>query len=306
MQSLWLQKLDWNDSLPINILQVWNDILITLPAVNEINVPRYILSDDMNKIDLNGFSDASECAYGAVIYIRCVTNSGLIQTKLLCNKSRVASLKPVTVPRQNSYADRFNNYSSLVEYETSHRIELQKFKSSISTASGDMFHKIITLQMSFSEVQMPDIFEVTTFCGRDRSYCFVILPILKSILVLRIKQLKTTVTVSRAMTNDSDFLDKLLNLTNSYSKLIRILSFCCGFLKNSLLKNVEEGFLSAAELDNAEQLLIKKIQSTTFLKEIFALQDGKSVPVSSKLKSPDPFLDSNSILRDVGRLKMLI
>ncbi|GBM82500.1 hypothetical protein AVEN_202397-1 [Araneus ventricosus] len=83
MQSLWLQELDWNDSLPTNILQVWNDFLITLPAVDEINVPRYILSDDVNKINLNGFSDASECAYGAVIYIRCVTNSGLIQTKLL-------------------------------------------------------------------------------------------------------------------------------------------------------------------------------------------------------------------------------
>ncbi|GBN76567.1 hypothetical protein AVEN_74889-1 [Araneus ventricosus] len=98
MQSLWLQKFDWNAILPTNI-QVWNDFLITLPAVNEINVPRYILSDDVNKIDLNGFSDASECAYDAVIYTKFDTNSGLIQTKLFCSKSRVAPLKPVTVPR---------------------------------------------------------------------------------------------------------------------------------------------------------------------------------------------------------------
>ncbi|GBO16330.1 hypothetical protein AVEN_229756-1 [Araneus ventricosus] len=75
------------------------------------------------------------------------------------------------------------------------------------------------------------------------------------------------------------------------------------FLKNCLHKNVETGFLTAAELDNAKQLLIKKVQSTTFAKEITALQDGKSVPVSSKLKSLDPFLDSDSILRFGGRLK---
>ncbi|GBN39448.1 hypothetical protein AVEN_227952-1 [Araneus ventricosus] len=75
------------------------------------------------------------------------------------------------------------------------------------------------------------------------------------------------------------------------------------FLKNCLHKTVETGFLTATELDNAEKLLIKQVQSTTFAKEITALQDGKSVPVSSKLKSLDPFLDSNSILRVGGRLK---
>ncbi|GBO10230.1 hypothetical protein AVEN_167601-1, partial [Araneus ventricosus] len=75
------------------------------------------------------------------------------------------------------------------------------------------------------------------------------------------------------------------------------------FIKNCLHKNVETGFLTAAELDNAEQLLIKQVQFTIFAKEITAIQDGKSVPVSSKLKSLDPFLDSNSILRVGGRLK---
>ncbi|GBN45257.1 hypothetical protein AVEN_63328-1 [Araneus ventricosus] len=57
------------------------------------------------------------------------------------------------------------------------------------------------------------------------------------------------------------------------------------FLKNSLHKSSEKCFLAAAELDSAEQLLIK-----LFAKEITALQDDKNVPVSSKLKSLDPFL----------------
>ncbi|GBN17072.1 hypothetical protein AVEN_153819-1 [Araneus ventricosus] len=99
MQSLWLQELDWNDNLPTKVLQVWNDFLVKLPAVNEINIPRYILSDDVTKIELHGFSDISERAYGAVLYTRCVTHSGLIQTKLVCSKSRVAPLKRITVPR---------------------------------------------------------------------------------------------------------------------------------------------------------------------------------------------------------------
>ncbi|GBO18241.1 hypothetical protein AVEN_61696-1 [Araneus ventricosus] len=78
------------------------------------------------------------------------------------------------------------------------------------------------------------------------------------------------------------------------------------FLKNYLHKNVETGFLTGAEMDNAEQLLIQQVLSTTFAKEINAVQDGKSVPVTSKLKSLGPSLDSKSILRVGGRLKMLI
>ncbi|GBN04197.1 hypothetical protein AVEN_188664-1 [Araneus ventricosus] len=69
------------------------------------------------------------------------------------------------------------------------------------------------------------------------------------------------------------------------------------FLKTCLYKNMETGFLTAAELDNAEQLLTKRVQSTTFTKEKTALQDVTGVSVSRTLKSPDPFLDSNSILR---------
>ncbi|GBN76448.1 hypothetical protein AVEN_147682-1 [Araneus ventricosus] len=97
--ELTFKKLDWNDNLPTEVLKVWNDFLVKLPAVNEIIIPRYILRDDVTKIELHLFSDASERAYGAVIYIRCVTHSGLIQTKLVCSKSRAAPLKPITVPR---------------------------------------------------------------------------------------------------------------------------------------------------------------------------------------------------------------
>ncbi|GBL99279.1 hypothetical protein AVEN_177313-1 [Araneus ventricosus] len=110
------------------------------------------------------------------------------------------------------------------------------------------------------------------------------------------QELKRTVTVSCAVANDSDFFDKHLNLTNNYCKLISILSFCCSFFKNCLNKMLEKVFLTAAELENSEQLLMKQVQSTIFAREITALQDGKSFPVSSKLKSLDPFLEGNSTL----------
>ncbi|GFR23936.1 integrase catalytic domain-containing protein [Trichonephila clavata] len=51
------------------------------------------------RIVIHEFSDASECAYAAVVYIKCFNESGHSQTRLLCRKSRVAPLKKLTIPR---------------------------------------------------------------------------------------------------------------------------------------------------------------------------------------------------------------
>ncbi|GBN95285.1 hypothetical protein AVEN_207930-1 [Araneus ventricosus] len=268
MQSLWLQKLDWNDNLPTKVLQVWNDFLVKLPGVNEINVPRYILSEDVTKIELHGFSDASERAYGAVIYIRCVTHSGLIQTKLVCSKSRVSPLKPITVPR----------------------LEL-----SAALLLARLMHKIVpVLDLPLDKICLwTDSTIVLAWLNMQPH-------MLKTFVSNRVAKIQSLCSNSQwrhvsSKCNPADVLSR-----GADAKDLRDNDL---FLKNCLHKYVETGFLTAAELDNAEQLLIKQVQFTTFAKEITAIQDGKSVPVSSKLKSLDPFLDSNSILRVGGRLK---
>ncbi|XP_035233761.1 uncharacterized protein LOC118205579, partial [Stegodyphus dumicola] len=46
-----------------------------------------------------GFADASEKAFGAVIYLQSITSPGEYCSKLLCSKSRVAPIKTMTIPR---------------------------------------------------------------------------------------------------------------------------------------------------------------------------------------------------------------
>lgn len=51
-------------------------------------------------IQLYGFSDTSEKAYGASIYVRVSKSErNFFEVSLLCAKSRVALLKTVTLPR---------------------------------------------------------------------------------------------------------------------------------------------------------------------------------------------------------------
>lgn len=46
-----------------------------------------------------GFADASELAYGAVVYLRIRHSDGNITVELLASKTKVAPLHKVTLPR---------------------------------------------------------------------------------------------------------------------------------------------------------------------------------------------------------------
>lgn len=58
-----------------------------------------ISEEKVERVELRCFSDASEVAYGACIYLRSTDVQGKITTKLLCSKSRVAPLKRLSLPR---------------------------------------------------------------------------------------------------------------------------------------------------------------------------------------------------------------
>ncbi|GFW31193.1 uncharacterized protein TNCV_2577751 [Trichonephila clavipes] len=95
MQQLWLLKLDWNETLPPDVSTQWRNFIQTLKDIESIHVPRCFLIVPTKFVVLNGFADASSKAYGAVIYVQ--TNETTNQ--LLCNKSRLAPIKSMTIPR---------------------------------------------------------------------------------------------------------------------------------------------------------------------------------------------------------------
>ena len=57
------------------------------------------MSNDADATEFHIFVDTSGLAYGAVCYVKIVSNSGKIATCLVCSKTKVAPLKVVTIPR---------------------------------------------------------------------------------------------------------------------------------------------------------------------------------------------------------------
>lgn len=88
-----------DDPLPADILKDWNLVLEELPLLSNLSIPRHVLLDNIDEIQLCGFSDASELGFGAVVYYRILSLSGEITTYMLGSKSEVAPTTPITIPR---------------------------------------------------------------------------------------------------------------------------------------------------------------------------------------------------------------
>ncbi|KAH9639149.1 hypothetical protein HF086_018217 [Spodoptera exigua] len=99
LQKLWLHKLSWDEPLTPDIESVWSDVIKKLHHLNNICVPRRVIIDSFKRLEFHVFSDASERAYGACLYVRSINESGKILVRLLVSKSRVAPIKATTIPR---------------------------------------------------------------------------------------------------------------------------------------------------------------------------------------------------------------
>ncbi|XP_046841805.1 uncharacterized protein LOC124435919 [Xenia sp. Carnegie-2017] len=96
-----LDRLGWDCELHGNLREQWNVLLSELKFLNDVRVPRcyYLLQPKYFTTQVHGFSDASESAIGAVVYVRTVYENGTIDVKLIASKTKVAPVKKQTIPR---------------------------------------------------------------------------------------------------------------------------------------------------------------------------------------------------------------
>ena len=100
LQDIWITGTDWDDLVTEEIKTKWLSILEDLKNSTDIRIPRHIGGGhSIKSYTLHGFSDASERAYAAVVYARCLTSDGQIHTTLLMSKSKLAPIKTITIPR---------------------------------------------------------------------------------------------------------------------------------------------------------------------------------------------------------------
>ena len=101
LQRIWEIKLDWDEQVPTSILSVWTRWKAELPLLSDLSIPRYYFPKDshIHSLQLHGFSDASEDAYAAVVYLRSIDQDDGVHISLVIAKSRVSPIKCISIPR---------------------------------------------------------------------------------------------------------------------------------------------------------------------------------------------------------------
>ena len=100
-QMLCKEGVNWDQELEGHLLKKWDLFKGGLETLSQIRVPRYyhIHQHTPSIVQIHGFSDASDRAYTAVIYLRTVYSDGMVSTCILASKTCVAPMKKQTTPR---------------------------------------------------------------------------------------------------------------------------------------------------------------------------------------------------------------
>lgn len=334
-QRLWLLDVTWDDELPPATVEEWRKLHTSLKLLEDITIPRWLPTDD-NETQLHGFCDASESAFGAVIYIRTVIK-GEVKVGVVTGKTKVSPIKQLSIPRlelcaavlltrlmkkinpifENSNIKCFlwtdstivlswlaappRRWQTFVANRTSEVVDSypSKFWYHVPTEQNpaDCASRGIPTEELISHRLW--------WSGPDwlsQSSEFWPSQHLSQKLqdCPEVKELKI---VSNVVTQDVQQSDLVLRYS-SLQQLIRISSFCLRFAHNCRNRNNKRtNHLTTNELNHTTNVFIRFMQENEYHDELRALGRQQPIPPSSKLKSLHPFIDGQGLLRVGGRLQ---
>ncbi|XP_045483078.1 uncharacterized protein LOC123688551, partial [Harmonia axyridis] len=332
MQQLWKSKLDWDESLPLDLHTSWVRFSNNISELSKIKICRHVICANPNEIQLHAFAHASMVAYGAAAYIRSTDAAGVHHVHLLCAKSKVAPLKVVSLPRlelcaallaarlvreiKESMGIPFNK----IQFWSDSKVTLawihgesSRWKTFVANRTSEI--QELTGKNQWAHVisgdNPADIISRGIEPGRLGSYSLwwhgpSWLSLDEQMWPER-EEFSCDEVPEQRIEIKTFFVEISLNIFDRFSsfvKLHRVWAYCLRFIRNCR-RNAPKvtGSLSVDELVKSTNDLIKLAQGQTFQNEIEALRKGQALHKSSRLIALNPFLDSENIIRVGGRLQ---
>ncbi|XP_046615426.1 uncharacterized protein LOC124302902 [Neodiprion virginianus] len=312
LQQLWKLKIGWDESLLNDLHEAWKRYHTHLTAIKEISIPRAGVCQEPTNIELHGFCDASEAAYGACIYIRSCSQGNQYTTRLLCAKSRVAPLKNVSLPRlelcgavllarlAQKITQAFTLQIDTKYYWSDSKIALSwiageacQWKTFVANRVAEIHELTDKARWRHvrSEENPADVISRGTTPDQLRTHeLWWIGP---AWLLGPVEDYHGS---STEIQNEDVTDTTLLEAKQGLSSLTAIVN------DFDLLER-RNGPLSVDELKSAEKTVIAISQAERFPRAIHNLRKELPVPTNSKLASLLPFIDVDGLIRVGGRLQ---
>ena len=344
LQELWRLGFDWDKPISGPLLDAWEAWKAELPLLATLSVPRCYLSNQPSAqyadAQIHIFADASEVAFGAAAYWRFETRGHSYHCSFIFGKTRLAPIKPLTIPRLELQAavmavrmsqtiqKELDVMPSQITYWTDSTTVLSYIKS-----QGTRFHTFVANRVAeIKEVSDPEAWRhvpgrlnVADDCSRGLSAQDLLRDsrwingpdflsrgedcwpnqVISQPPTDHDPEVKSEAWLGLSSEVNHEFLDP--KKTSSWTHLTRVTSWVFRFVTSCRHKNehvtVAKGPLSVEELVRAEEFWIKRAQAQAYSEDLSRLAAGKEVHCSSDLRSLYPYTDEKGVLRVGGRLK---
>ncbi|XP_025268215.1 uncharacterized protein LOC112639179 [Camponotus floridanus] len=335
IQSAWLRGLDWDTPLPTEDAQSWQRLLSELHLLERLRIRRWLGTIHQGpQIEIHGFADASEHGFAAVVYLR-VESADETSIHLLAAKSKVVSIKPVTLPRLELCAasllmrlaqhlrSSLNLPSTSVYLWSDSRVVLHWIKGHASRWKTYVANRVSLIQQRLPEAQWRHV------PGQDNPADCASRGITPRDLLnhplwwngpawlLKDQSLwpdsndqtsienapETRMTVLVATSKDRPEPEILLQFSTLH-RLLRVSAWCLRWRRTS--RHSPSTALLPGELDSSLLRWLRVVQGVHYAAELAAVRESRPMPRGSHLVRLHPFIDDEGILRVGGRLKHAI
>ncbi|XP_025997293.2 uncharacterized protein LOC113005679 [Solenopsis invicta] len=342
LQKLWQIRVDWDEDINASLSDEWLSIENSLKAIDGLLIDRWIRKGaDTVMCEVHGFSDASQKAYAAAVYIRLASLSGERSSMLFLSKSKVAPIKPWSVPRLELAAAVL--LSRLVEFT----LESLRFPATTPcycwtdstvvlawvTQHPSRWRTFVSNRVADIQTRLPNAAWRHVSTDDNPADC-ASRGILGSQLAshdlwwsgpswLRLASSDWPSPIAPIPAGElpEQRSEKTVNLVEQlepwdlasryslWPKLLRVTAYILRFVSRvrdrSLPREIQRDgslSLSAGEIRYARVFWLKYIQRDSFPLDRHALRSGKPLASKSSLNLLTPFLDEEELIRVGGRL----
>lgn len=331
-QETWCRGIGWDELLPPDLGSQWYRWVCSLSSLSQLRAPRWLATSRESDSQVHVFCDASEKAYGAVLYVRSSSEDNIV-VRLSCSKNRLAPVKKVTLPRLELLAALMGTrllryFCTSTGYNITHAtlwtdatVTLGWIRSNPNRWKTFICNRVTEIQnfttpsqwrhcpgqdnpadylsrgLSGDQIQHLDVWwHGPVWLARPINYW----PsnVLETNTSLPEAKRKTdhvlTATIPSSLIDACKF--------SSYWKLTRTTAWVFRFTNNVRQREKMEGELTAAELKAARMYWVQVVQRESFAGELHALKGESPMPRHSKITRYNPFIE-DGLLRLGGRLQ---
>jgi hypothetical protein len=335
MQHIWLKGIGWDEPLPDELCDKWLSLRTEIQQLEDIKIPRWSGASKTAKHNsLHGFSDASEQALAAVLYLRTQHSDNTITCRIIASKSKVAPLKKISLPRLELDAAHLlvklikkskETFTEPVEIRayTDSTITLcwisshpAKWKTYVANRTTEI-QAVLPAEKWFhvksndnpadcaSRGMLPKPLANHKIWWNGPSFLLKEpseWPTTYKTSITKCEERTTYKSCFLVNTIDTSSLYALLNRSSSIHSLLKITAYCIRIFRYKSRHSFLNQIITTSELNHAELVWVRLIQELHFHEELARMKTKLNISNNSKLVSFTPFIANDSLIRARGRL----